>query len=59
MIIADRCSFYKGLNRKDKTLNKTDKLKTKLAGGFFIQCSDEEYAQIQNYWGGNIVQDIY
>ncbi len=59
MMIADKKTFYKGLNRKDRTLNKLEKLKTKLSGGLFIQCTDDEFDEIRNYWGGKIYKDIY
>ena len=59
MMIAHKDEFYKGLNRKLKTLNKLKKRRAKLSGGFFIQCTEEEFDEIRQYWGKEIKKDIY
>jgi len=59
VIIADKELFYKGINKNDRFTDKIEKRKTKLSGGFFILCSDDELNLIKDYWGKEIREDIY
>ena len=54
MLIADKEQFYKGINPKNKEMDKIQKRQTKLSGGFFFQCTREDIDAIQRYWGKEI-----